>query len=72
MREPENEPPDNRSKSMGMSFVNAIVSEEDDQFELYGHYKIWWEFGGIWSTYYYTYTLVQKAVKDYIIQSKQG
>ena len=55
-----------------MSFINAMVSEEDAQFELNGHYKIWWEFGGIWSTYYYTNTLVRKAVKDYIEQSKQG
>ena len=55
-----------------MSFVNAIISEEDAQFELYGHHKIWWEYMGIWSTYYYTDTLVRKAVKDYIGQSQQG
>ena len=55
-----------------MSFVNAIISEEDAQFELYGHYKIWWEYMGIWSTYYCTDTLVRKAVKDYIEQSQQG
>lgn len=72
LREPENEAPWDRSKSIGMSFVNAIVSDEDAQFELYGHYKIWWEWVGIWSTYYYTDTLVRKAVKDYIVQSKQG
>ena len=55
-----------------MSFVNSIVSKEDDQFELFGYYEIWWTFQGIWSTYYNTKTLVQKAVKDYIAQSKQG
>ena len=55
-----------------MSFVNAIISEEDSQFELYGHYKIWWECEGIWSTYYFTYALVENAVKDYVEQSKQG
>ena len=55
-----------------MSFVNAFVSEEDAQIELYGHYNIWWGWGGIWSTYYYTDSLVRKAVKDYIEQSKLG
>ena len=49
-----------------MSFVNTIVSEENAQFEVFGHYKIWWNSIGIWSTYYYTLTLVRKAVKDYI------
>ena len=53
-----------------MSFVNAMVSEEDAQFELYGHFKIWWD--GIWSAYYYTFALVEKAVKHYVEQSKQG
>ena len=72
LREPENEPPNGRSKSIGMSFVNAFVSEEDAQIELYGHYNIWWGWGGIWSTYYYTDSLVRKAVKDYIEQSKLG
>ena len=72
LREPENEAAWDRSKSIGMSFVNVIILEEDSQFELYGHYKIWWECEGIWSTYYYTYTLVEKAVKDYVEQSKQG
>ena len=72
MREPVNEAPWDRSKSIGMSLVNAIVSEEDAQFELCGHFNIWWGWGGIWSTYYYTDTLVRKAVKDYIEQSKQG
>ena len=57
---------------MGMSFVNAIVSDEDAQFELYGHYEIWWDCAGIWSTYYYTKTLVRKAVKGYIEESKKG
>ena len=55
-----------------MSFVNSLVSDEDAQFELYGHYKIWWNSTGIWSTFYYTNTLVRKAVKDYIEQSKKG
>ena len=72
LREPENEAPWDRSKSIGMSFVNAMVSEEDAQFELYGRFKIWWECDGIWSAYYYTYALVEKAVKDYVEQSKQG
>ena len=54
-----------------MSFVNAMDSEENAQFELYGHFKIWWECEGIWSTYYYTYALVEMAVKDYVEQSKQ-
>ena len=72
LREPEIETPWERSKSIGMSFVNALVSEEDAQFELYGHYKIWWQSSGIWSTYYHTDTLVRKAVKDYIEQNKQG
>ena len=72
LTESENELPDHRSKSMGMSFLNAIVAEEDAQFELYGHYEIWWTYVGVWSTYYYTLTLVRKAVKNYIGQSKQG
>ena len=54
-----------------MSFVNSIVSEEDAQFELYGNYKIWWNWTGPWSTFYYTSTLVRKAIKDYIAQSKK-
>merc|ERR1712203_792211 len=32
LREPENEAAWDRSKSIGMSFVNAIISEEDSQF----------------------------------------
>ena len=55
-----------------MSFVNSIVSDEDDQFELYGLHNIWWECVGIWSTYYYTKKLIRKAVKDYIEESKKG
>ena len=55
-----------------MSFVNAIVSDEDAQFELFGHFKIWWDGTGIWSTYHYTKTLIQKAVKSYIELSKKG
>ena len=55
-----------------MSFINAIFSDEDAQFELYGHYEIWWECVGIWSTYYYTNTLVRKAVKGYVELSTQG
>ena len=55
-----------------MSFVNAIVSKEDAQFELYGRFKIWWEGAGMWSTYYYTNNLVRQAVKNYIEQIKQG
>ena len=55
-----------------MSFVNSIVSDEDDQFELYGHYNIWWECVGIWSTYYNTKKLVRKAVKSYIEERKKG
>ena len=54
-----------------MSFMNALVCEEDSQFELFRHYKIWWECEGIWTTYYYTKSLVEMAVKDYIEQSKQ-
>ena len=72
MREPEKDYPTDRSKSIGMSFVNSIVSEEDAQFELYGHYNIWWDWQGIWSNYYYTNALVRKAVKDYIEQTKKG
>ena len=37
----------------------------------HGHHKIWWECEGIWSTYYYTKSLVEKAVKNYIKQCKQ-
>ena len=55
-----------------MSFVNSIISEEDAQFEIYGHYKIWWNWKGIWSTYFYTNALVSKAVKEYIEQTKKG
>ena len=72
LREPENEALWDRSKSIGMSFVNSIISEEDAQFELYGHYKIWWSLQGIWSTYYYKNALVRKAVKGYIKQSQKG
>ena len=72
MRKSENEGPCDRSESIGTSFVNAIVSEEDAQFELFGYYTIWWNYVGIWSTYYYTDTLVRKVVKDFIEQSKQG
>ena len=72
MREPENEAGWDESKSIGMSLVNAITVEEDAQFELYGYYKIWWECEGIWSTYYYTKALVERAVKDYIKHSNKG
>ena len=72
MREPENEPGWDTSKSIGMSLVNGFTVEEDAQFELYGHFKIWWECEGIWSTYYYTKTLVQRAVKDYIQKNEEG
>ena len=72
MRKQENAGPCDRSESICTSFVNAIVSEEEAQFELYGYYKIWWGYTGIWSTYYYTNTLVRKVVKDLIDQSKQG
>ena len=72
MREPENEPGWDTSKSIGMSLVNGFTVEEDAQFELYGHYKIWWECEGIWSTYYYTKTLVQRAVTDYIQKKGEG
>ena len=71
VREQENEAAWDRSKSIGMTFINTLVCEEDAQFELYGHHKIWWECEGIWSTYYYTKSLVEKAVKNYIKQCKQ-
>merc|ERR1712227_261088 len=71
LRKPENEPPWERSESIGTSFVNSIVSEEDAQFELYGCFNIWWNSTGIWSTYYYTDTLVRKVVKNFIEERKQ-
>ena len=55
-----------------MTLVNGFTVEEDAQFELYGYYKIWWEAAGIWSNYYYTKTLVQRAVTDYIQKKGEG
>ena len=43
--EPQDGNPSERNRSIGMTFVNKLIADEIDMFELYGVYKVegWWK-----------------------------